>query len=69
MWCPRNQIEINCHGICVNCGYFPNQFNYECPDCKGKFNAPGQRYSYNEQGMWNEFKTCPFCNKKMEGLS
>ena len=39
------------------------QFNYECPDCKGKFMTPA-RDMMTATGN----PRCPFCGREMKGL-
>jgi ribosomal protein L37AE/L43A len=41
------------------------QFNYECPDCKGKFNNSVYVDNGTSAFVWK----CPFCGRKMEGLN
>jgi hypothetical protein len=56
---------------CIECVSFwkniqpvqQQQFNYECPDCHGKFNQP----SYPAVTSSICYK-CPFCGRLMEGL-
>lgn len=72
MYCPHFHLENrDCNGICTACPYgcmpfapFQEQFNYECPDCHGKFNEPSVIY-YGETAFK---KLCPFCGKVMKGL-
>jgi len=56
---------FNCPALQQPLGYVETKFNYECPDCHGRFNYP----SYKTQGT-NAFGTqhCPFCDKQMKGL-
>lgn len=76
--------------VCPNCGRYvdqntihycyytyPNQvgFNYECPDCRGKFNNAilkselvNADANYNG-GYYRYYYICPFCGKEMVGLS
>jgi len=55
---------IECISFCKNNQPIHQQFNYECPDCHGKFNIPG----YKNDGTSAFTQVCPFCNRKMEGL-
>lgn len=52
------------HLIGMPCPYsnygYVETFNYECPDCHGKFNKPSP--CYNPLG-WQ----CPFCAKQLKG--
>lgn len=55
----------------------PVSFNYECPDCHGKFNMPIYKYfsipisrtDRNLSSIGYYSWVCPFCERKMEGLS
>jgi predicted amidophosphoribosyltransferase len=63
--CQRNTIHKN--GVCTGCYpqvEFNPQFNYECPECHGKFNTPGYINYGNSVFVWK----CPFCGRKLEGL-
>ena len=67
MWCYIKQRECYknyCDGFCNDLLYYPQQFNYECPDCHGKFNSPVQP----AVGNTCLFK-CPFCGRPMEGMN
>jgi len=58
-------IEGRC-SVCCNLNYPNNiQFNYECPDCKGKFNTPAYVSNGTSAFVWK----CPFCGRKLEGLN
>jgi len=68
MWCYLSNLECyqpTCIGCCHANQNYPiyynpsPQFNYECPDCHGRFNFP----SINGCAGY----ICPFCNRKMEG--
>ncbi len=54
---------------CYNCQneqvYYnsPPLFNYECPDCKGKFNSPAIP-AVSSSIIYK----CPFCGRLMQGL-
>jgi len=55
--------------LCYNCANpqvfkSPQQFNYECPDCHGKFNIA----AYVNDGTSTFSWRCPFCGRKLEGL-
>lgn len=74
MNCPKcgTNVDYFIDGVCPNCfnlstPYAPAfnlTFNYECPDCKGRFNAP----SYGS-GLTNcVAPKCPFCGRTMIGL-
>jgi hypothetical protein len=70
MYC--NYLQGECYGgTCNGCCYrFPSkvpiqEFNYECPDCHGKFNYPA--FIIIRQSVF-EYK-CPFCNRIMGGLN
>lgn len=73
MYCPHFHLDDrDCSGQCTNCPYgftpFPPTdmpFNYECPDCHGKFNSAAVR----NLGGTNMQYVCPFCGKIMRGLS
>lgn len=39
-------------------------FNYECPDCKGRFNQP----SYGQGYQSSLIPKCPWCGKEMKGI-
>ena len=41
------------------------KFNYECPNCKGRYNQPAFDSTI---GIDKNFR-CPFCGRKMEGLN
>ena len=66
MWCYLSQIEC-CQADCDGCFYdnFPINlsFNYECPDCHGKFSYASYKYIDNKYIFG-----CPFCGRTMEGL-
>ena len=56
----------------IKCQYCPSlskniwdnsQFNYECPNCRGKFNNPTIPAVYSSL-----YYKCPFCGMLMEGL-
>jgi hypothetical protein len=54
--------------LCYNCANpqiytIPQQFNYECPDCHGKFN-----YAVIPVITSSLYYKCPFCGRTMEGL-
>jgi hypothetical protein len=73
MYCHYVNNETGCKGVCQGCSFnpysnpnglsylYPQQFNYECPHCHGKFNYPSYKNGYTQ--------VCPFCGLKMEGLS
>ena len=69
MYC--NYLNGECYsGInCVDCYYYKlnyaplSQFNYECPDCHGKFNYPSIPSVTS-----SIYYKCPFCGRLMEGL-
>jgi len=75
MYCPY--LKGDCYsGInCVECSCFvsywnkinhPIQpFNYECPDCHGKFMTPAYVNDGSSAFSWR----CPFCGRKLEGLN
>lgn len=81
MYCPYITSEVNCNGICYCCSYnpysnpngltfHPQQFNYECPDCHGKFNTPSYKYlSDTASPTTQPIQVCPFCGREMKGLS
>jgi len=71
MWCHYFQIDRDCSGVCTACPYgykvFPDyysqSFNYECPDCHGRFN-----FSAIPSVTSSLVYKCPFCGKEMKGL-
>ncbi len=74
MYCPYINGECYQENInCLNCSnyqvywqriLFPAQyFNYECPDCHGKFNQPAIPTVTS-----SIYYKCPFCGRAMEGL-
>lgn len=71
MYCPHFHLDNReCSGVCIDCpyGFNPNflmsqTFNYECPDCHGKFNIPATP-GVSSTCLYK----CPFCGKVMEGL-
>ena len=75
MYCSYKNTEVNCSGNCYGCSFSPNsnpdgltypikQFNYECPDCHGKFNTAVCVNDGTSAFVWG----CPFCGRLMEGL-
>ena len=69
-WCTICQrVTIFKNGVCTSC--YPQvefqQFNYECPECHGKFNYPAISYT-NTTNNYLIYK-CPFCGQIMEGLN
>ena len=54
-------------GLCIYCEQeqitYPQQFNYECPDCHGKFNQPSIPSVTS-----SIYYKCPFCGRFMEVL-
>lgn len=79
-WCEKHHMTMDCEGDCWNnClpSYQLQQFNYECPDCHGKFNMPIYKYfsipisrtDGNLSSIGHYSWVCPFCERKMEGLS
>lgn len=78
MKCPYTTYNFECltKDYCDKCSMNPNvylrddcfqkaEFNYECPNCKGKFNQPGIDFNSSIYGS----KRCPFCGMEMEGLN
>ena len=76
MICQYGHGEVSCNGMCYGCSYnpysnptgityiYPQQFNYECPDCHGKFN-----YAAIPAITSSLYYKCPFCGRIMEGLN
>jgi hypothetical protein len=74
----NKDTKHNCNGNCIECGgnNYPScticdndslisplaTFNYECPDCHGRFNQPAIDYCSSSA---NSCK-CPFCGRKMQ---
>jgi len=70
-------------GLCYDCWqaedrmydeliYNPPEFNYECPECKGRYNIPafdGTTEEGTSLAGTNKYYRCPFCGFKMEGLN
>jgi hypothetical protein len=83
MHCPYVNVEVDscpncgCNGCCFfpysnpNGITYPIQFNYECPDCHGKFVQPAYKYiiinTENSSTGYYAY-VCPFCGKEMKGL-
>jgi len=69
-YCLYHKFEVYCDDDCINCRllgtYHESQFNYECPDCHGKFNYVS--YKYLERTCQSK-PCCPFCGKIMEGFN
>ena len=68
MWCYlANQecYQVTCYGCTLfnPKNYIQQQFNYECPDCHGKFN-----YSATPAVTSDISYKCPFCGRKMVGI-
>lgn len=71
MYCPHFHLDNrDCNGICESCPYgctpFPpisQVFNYECPDCHGKFNQPSVPAVTSSL-----YYRCPFCGRHMPGI-
>jgi hypothetical protein len=89
MYCPYKNTEVDsCPDCgCNGCSYYPysnpdgltypysQQFNYECPDCHGKFNYANYtiitEINYGITGCPKSIRyayVCPFCGKEMKGL-
>jgi len=96
MICPYINCDVNCNCSCYGCSYNPQsnpngitynyslQFNYECPDCHGKFRiavveATVETKIMNIKEIGNPSLIaqqiipilkykCPFCGRIMEGL-
>jgi len=57
-------------GLCYYCEQgqitysYPQQFDYECPDCHGKFNQPAMPPTVSSSICYK----CPFCGRIMEGM-
>lgn len=92
MYCQFINSYISCNGICTGCSYNPysnpnggsfnppSQFNYECPECHGKFNSATYRWISTEikeigsdtvignKGQGYYAFICPFCGRIMKGL-
>lgn len=78
MWCYRHNVECySSNNYCNNCSYEFSQilqFNYECPNCKGKFNYSVCKQILVDAGMYYQgghyeyHYVCPFCGRLMEGL-
>ena len=80
--CKHLSREVNCDLQCDTCSSNPNKviastsvqsFNYECPDCHGKFNQPVikqiPQVNCSDTGVaWKIIHNCPFCGRLMEGL-
>jgi len=70
-WCKYLNAQVYCNGVCAGCirntdnfsNNYPQQFNYECPDCHGKFNQPSIPAVTS-----SIYYKCPFCGRFMEGL-
>jgi len=69
IYCPHVKLERDCMGICKECPYgycfYPDtcSFNYECPDCHGKFNQPSVPTVTSSL-----YYRCPFCGRHMPGI-
>jgi hypothetical protein len=62
MRCEYMNIEIDCDGRCTGCNYF----NYECSNCRGRFNLC---YQETTNAEFTFRQRCPFCNKEvLKGL-
>ena len=59
------------NGNCFDCGQrldyiiYPIDFNYQCPDCQGKFNEP---HIIPESPNIKAEYHCPFCGLVMKGI-
>lgn len=67
----NRECGVTNYEYCINsCKYWDKksssiqQFNYECPDCHGRFNQPSIPAVTSSL-----FYKCPFCGRIMEGLS
>ena len=82
-WCKYLNTQVYCNGVCAGCirntdnfqNNYIQQFNYECPDCHGKFNNPNNKLVEEvNYGLTHCPKTsyytyvCPFCGRIMKGL-
>ncbi len=83
MWCWFTNQERACFGTCQSgcpygyeMGLSHSNFNYECPNCKGKFNVAVYEYcpisgitdgGGNSSGRYAY--VCPFCGQEMKGLN
>ncbi|MFH0806067.1 MAG: hypothetical protein V1901_04280 [Patescibacteria group bacterium] len=71
MFCLYTQSDKFCSGTCQSgCpygfefgSYTKIEFNYECPDCKGKFNSPAIP-AVTSSIVYK----CPFCGRIMKGI-
>lgn len=66
-WCSLHNRMLYCSYDCTKCDNAPyycvTQFNYECPDCKGRFNSPAIPSVSSSL-----YYKCPFCGRIMEGM-
>lgn len=66
MWCKSKHND--CPNDCTTCQFNSTkkikQFNYECPNCNGKFQYP----NYKKPGISAHLWRCPFCDIAMLGI-
>jgi len=65
-WVNEGNIHV-CYSSRKNDNF---KFNYECPQCHGKFNCPSLDCTEGNttfKGIYKNYR-CPFCGLKMVGL-